>query len=707
MARIELELNGLNCASCAGKIEKLTQEIDGVTTANLDFINKKIKVEIDNENNKEKIKDTIVKIVDRLEPDVKVLDLSISKDDHNHTHGHSHEHGNVDTNDLIRILLALVLFIVPPIFKLEGSTRLAIYLVSYFIVGYDVIIRAGKNIANRTPFDENFLMTLATIGAFIIGEYPEGVAVMLFYQVGELFQDMAVNHSRKSIKALTDIMPDYANLERENEIVGVNPGEVNIGDFIIIKPGEKVPLDGVVIEGESSLDTSNITGESVPRSVKVGDNIFSGAINNQGLLRVKVEKEFEESTVSKILDLVENASSKKAPTEKFITKFARYYTPAVVFIALGIGIIPTLFFGEDLSEWAYRAFVFLVISCPCALVISIPLGFFGGIGAASKQGVLIKGGNYLEALNDVNTLVFDKTGTITKGVFKVTDIKAYADYTNDEILELAAYGENYSNHPIALSILSEYHKEIHKEYIKDYEEIPGKGISVNIDNVSLLLGNKDLLEENNISVVEQDSIGTVVYIAKEGKHIGTIIVSDEIKDNIRDDISKLKDIGIKETIMLSGDNNKTANKVGDIVGIDKVYGNLLPQDKVHRFEEILKRNHGNKKVAFVGDGVNDAPVLARADVGIAMGGLGSDAAIEASDIVILTDEISKISTGIKIAKKTKRIVTQNIILAIGLKLVVLGLGAFGLASMWQAVFADVGVSIIAILNSIRVLKVEE
>lgn len=704
MTRIELGLNGLNCASCAGKIEKQTQELEGVSSASLDFVNKKIKVDIDSEKNIYKIKESIVRIVNKLEPDVEVMDLSINKNNHEHHHDNSHNNGKFEIIDLIRIILALFLFIIPPIFSFEGNQKFVTYLISYFIVGYDVIIRAIKNIANRSPFDENFLMTLATLGAFIIGEYPEGVAVMLFYQVGELFQDMAVNHSRNSIKALTNIMPDYVNLERDNEIVVANPDEVHIGDYIIIKPGEKVPLDGLVVEGESSLDTSNITGESVPRRVKVGDQIFSGAINNQGLLRVKVEKEFGESTISKILDLVENATSKKAPTEKFITKFARYYTPAVVFIALGIGLIPTLFFGADLNEWAYRSFVFLVISCPCALVISIPLGFFGGIGAASKQGILIKGGNYLEALNDVDTLVFDKTGTITKGVFKVTNIKAYEDYTEEEILELGAYGESFSNHPIAQSILNKYRKEIQKEFVENYVEIPGKGISVNIDNANILLGNKSLLEENNITVTEENSIGTLVYIAKGYKHIGTIIVSDEIKDNIENDISILKDIGIKETIMLSGDNYHIAKKVADIVGIDRVYGNLLSQDKVQKFEEILNRNRSNKKVAFVGDGVNDAPVLARADLGIAMGGLGSDAAIEASDMVILTDEISKISTGIKIAKKTKKIVTQNIVLAIGLKLVVLALGAAGHASMWQAVFADVGVSIIAILNSIRVLK---
>ncbi|MFY9214272.1 MAG: heavy metal translocating P-type ATPase [Tissierellaceae bacterium] len=703
MTIIELELRGLDCASCAGKIEDRTAKLEGVKTASLDFVNKKIKVDIENELDRDRIKDSIIKLVNKFEPGVEVLDLSIK--DMDSSHDHSHEHGNFDTYELIRIVSSLILFIIPPLLKLQGGIRLSTYLLAYFIVGYDVLIRAGKNLVNRTPFDENFLMTLATIGAFIIGEYPEGVAVMLFYQVGELFQGMAVNRSRKSIKALTDIMPDYANLEKDNEIVVVDPTEVRIGDYIIIKPGEKVPLDGLVVEGESSLDTSNITGESVPRSIGVGNQIISGVINNQGLLKVKVEKEFGESTVTKILDLVENASSRKAPTEQFISKFARYYTPAVVFIALGIGILPTLFFNGELTDWAYRAFVFLVISCPCALVISIPLGFFGGIGAASKEGILVKGGNFLEALNYVDRVVFDKTGTLTKGVFKVTKVKAYDGYSEDEVLELAAYGESYSNHPIALSILDEYGRDIRKEYIVDYREIPGKGISVNIDEADILLGNKGLLIDNNIDFVEEESIGTVVYVAREGRHVGTIIVSDEIKASVRDDLSSLKDLGVQETIMLSGDNGSTARKVGDLIGIDKVHGDLLPQDKVLKLEEILSESSG-KKVAFVGDGVNDAPVLARADVGIAMGGLGSDAAIEAADIVILTDEISKIATGIKIAKKTKRIVSQNIVIALGIKLMVLGLGAAGLASMWQAVFADVGVSLIAILNSIRVLKVE-
>lgn len=703
MKQIELELNGLNCAGCAGKIEKLSREIDGVDTANLDFVSKKLKININKDDKATTITNEIKKIINKLEPDVLVIDKT---EDHDHDDcGHDHHHGEINKQEIIKLIIGGILFVIPLLFKLEGTLRLSLYLIAYLVVGYKVIIRAVKNIMAGIPFDENFLMTVATIGAFAIGEYPEGVAVMLFYQVGEMFQGMAVNHSRRSISALLDIRPDYANLEKNNEIIVVSPTDVQIGDYIIVRPGEKVPLDGIVVEGESSLDTSNITGESVPRTVAKGDNVLSGVVNNHGLLKIKVSKTFGESTVSKILDLVENASSKKAPTENFITKFAKYYTPVVVFVALAIAIFPPLFMGEELRVWAYKACVFLVISCPCALVISIPLGFFGGIGGASKSGILVKGGNYLEALNDVTTIVFDKTGTITKGTFKVTDIINHGDYTKEEVLELAAYGESFSNHPIGKSILESYGKEVNKEYIKSYKEIPGKGIEVTIDKMEVILGNKTLFDEHNIEVNETDSIGTVVYIGKESTHIGTIIVSDELKDNVIEDIKKLKSLGIKKTVMLSGDNENTANKVGNLVGLDKVYGNLLPQDKVSIFEDILNKNKG--KVIFVGDGVNDAPVLARADIGIAMGGLGSDAAIEASDIVIMTDEISKIATGIKIAKKTKKIVTQNIVLALGLKFLILILGVMGLATMWEAVFADVGVSIIAILNSIRALKVEE
>lgn len=708
MKEIILELDGLNCAGCAAKIEKLTNDINGVDNANLDFVSKKLKVNVKEEEQAQNVTNEIKTIVKKLEPEVVVIEKDHEHEhEHGHSHSHDHDHGDISKKDVIRLILGGILFIMPWLLKLEGNLKLSVYLIAYIVVGAEIVVRAIRNLFAGQPFDENFLMTVATMGAFAIGEYPEGVAVMLFYQVGELFQGLAVNHSRKSISSLLDIRPDSANLEKDGEIIVVNPKDVHVGDYIIIKPGEKIPLDGVIIDGKSSVDTSNITGESVPKNLSIGDNILSGCVNNEGLLKVKVGKEYGESTVSKILDLVENASSKKAPTENFITKFARYYTPVVVFTALAIGILPPLFLGYDIRDWAYRAFVFLVISCPCALVISVPLGFFGGIGGASKTGILIKGGNYLEGLNDVDTIVFDKTGTITKGTFKVTNIDSYNGLTKEEVLGLAAYGEAYSNHPIGQSIVEAYGKEIDKERIKNYKEISGKGIEVEIDGNKVFIGNKRLFEDNNISIEEKDSIGTVAYIGRDNIHIGTIVVSDEIKENIAKDIKHMKKQGIKKTIMLSGDNEDTARKVGELVGIDKVYGNLLPQDKVNIFEEIISENKGAGKVAFVGDGVNDAPVLARADIGIAMGGLGSDAAIEASDIVIMTDEIGKIATGINIAKNTKKIVTQNIVFALGIKLIVLTLGALGKATMWEAVFADVGVSIIAILNSIRALKVEE
>ena len=523
MQKIVLELEGLNCASCAGKIEKLSGEVEGVESTNLDFITKKLKLEIAEKSDKKEIINKIKSIINRLEPDVVVRDSSIESkitDDKDLEESKRKEYFNI-----WRIIISGILFLSAYIFKLEASSRFLIFLASYIIIGYKVIIIAFKNILAGVPFDENFLMTVATVGAFIIGEYPEGVAVMLFYNIGELFQDKAVNHSRNSIKALMDIRPDSANLVLKDESIKVvSPLEVHIGDYVLIKPGEKVPLDGLVVEGESTIDTSNITGESVPRKIKVGEDIISGVVNNHGLLKVKVSKEFGESTISKILDLVENASSKKAKTENFITKFAKYYTPIVVFIALAIGVVPSLIGVGQPREWAYRAFVFLVISCPCALVISIPLGFFGGIGAASKNGILIKGGNYLEALNDVDTLVFDKTGTITKGTFKVTEIFSYDGYSKDEILEIASLGESFSNHPIAKSILEYYQGPVDKSRIENYKEISGGGISVDIDGENISLGNKRLLEKENIEVITSETIGTIIYIAKDKKHIGTIIV---------------------------------------------------------------------------------------------------------------------------------------------------------------------------------------
>lgn len=703
MAKKEFILEGLNCANCANKIEKKTRDINGVDSATMDFISKKLKVQIKSDNNSDKISNEIKTIVNELEPHVRVIE----KESLSHSHEHDHSHGNVEKSQVAKIILAVILYLIPIILKLEGSSRFILFFVSYIVVGGEILLRAARNISKGQIFDENFLMALATIGAFAIGEYPEGVAVMLFYQIGELFQDMAVGHSRKSIKSLLDIRPDYANLKEGESIRKVEPAEVKVGDYIIVKPGEKIPLDGIVIEGNSTVDTSNITGENVPRSISSGDSVLSGFVNNQGLLTIEVSKEFGESTVSKILDLVENASGKKAPTENFITVFARYYTPIVVISALVIAFIPPLLFNLSLSDWIYRALIFLVISCPCALVISIPLGFFGGIGGASKTGILIKGGNYLEALNQVDTIVMDKTGTLTKGVFKVAEIEAVEDFTEDEVLEYAAFGEAFSNHPIGKSIIEAYGKDIDNKSIENYKEISGKGIKAEINGDEIIVGNKRIFEDEGISVEDKKSFGTIVYVSKNNKYIGNIIISDEIKEDAKETISQFKELGIKETIMLSGDNKLVANEVGKSLGIDGVYGELLPQDKVSILEKIMDEKGREGKVAFVGDGVNDAPVLARADVGIAMGGLGSDAAIEAADIVIMTDEPKKISTGIKISKRTKKIVTQNIIFALGVKLIVLILGAFGVATMWEAVFADVGVSIIAILNSMRALKVEK
>lgn len=714
MSSIELILEGLDCASCASKIEEKAKKIRYVRESKIDFINKKLNLIIVDDASKEEIICNIKLMVKKLEPHVNVLEKEKSMTS-NHEEGYKHSHSDesrhghghsLDKKSLRKIFLSLVIFSLPLLLGLEGQSRFFIYLISYTIVGHEVVYRAVKNLINLSPFDENFLMTLATLGAFAIGEYPEAVAVMVFYQVGELFQSMAVNYSRRSIKDLIDIKAQYANLEYHKKIFKLDPKKLNINDIIVIKAGEKVPVDSIIIEGSSSLDTSNITGESLPRQVKEGDEILSGSVNKQGLIRARVQKKYEDSTVAKILNLVENSASKKAKMENFISKFARYYTPIVVLVALLIFIIPSFFFGGDYSEWIYRSFVFLVISCPCALVISIPLGFFGGIGASSKIGVLIKGGNYLEALNQVDTIVFDKTGTITKGVFKVTDILDYNNYKKKEIIKYAAYGESFSNHPIGRAIVKGYDGEIDTELIRAYREIPGKGIEFELEGKKLYVGSKRLLEENNIRVSDSKARGSLVYVASDSEHMGTIIVADEIKENTRETIAQLRRQGIRETIILSGDKGESVEKIRDSAGIDRAYGDLLPQDKVKIFEDIIAKKKNKKKVVFVGDGVNDAPVLARADIGISMGSMGSDAAIEASDIVIMTDDISKISSSLKIAKFTRRVVSQNIVLALGVKALVLVIGALGMATMWQAVFADVGVSLLAIFNSIRILKVK-
>lgn len=605
-----------------------------------------------------------------------------------------------------KIVISFVLFLIAFIFKFETTLiNNILFILSYLIVGFEIVKKAFRNIIKGKVFDENFLMTVATIGAFFVGEFEEAVAVMLFYQVGELFQSYAVDKSRKSISSLMDIRPDYAFVIKNGKEEKIDPDDVKIGDIILVKPGEKIPLDGIIVDGKSFLDTKALTGESLPREVNVNDEVLSGSINLNSVVKIKVEKEFEESTVSKILDLVENASSKKSKSENFISKFAKYYTPTVVIIAVILAIVPPFFTGMNFSEWIYRALSFLVVSCPCALVISIPLSFFGGIGGASKLGILIKGSNYLEALAKTEVVVFDKTGTLTKGVFAVKNIENFNNFTKDQILKYAAYSENYSNHPIALSIKKEYGEEIVKEKIEKVEEIAGHGILSIVDGKTILVGNDKLLNENNVEYTKTDEIGTIVYVAVDNVYAGFIVVSDVIKEDSKIAIENLKKLNISKTVMLTGDKKQVGEYVAKELGIDEVHTELLPDEKVYKVEQLLKDKTDSGKLVFVGDGINDAPVLAMADIGISMGGIGSDAAIEASDVVLMTDEPSKISYAIKISKKTLKIVKENIIFAIFVKILVLVLTAFGISTMWEAVFADVGVSVIAILNALRMLRV--
>ena len=606
-----------------------------------------------------------------------------------------------------KIIISLILFLIAMIINFDNELiNKCIFIIAYIIVGLEIVRKALRNIFRGKVFDENFLMTVATVGAFGIGEFPEAVAVMLFYQVGELFQSYAVDKSRKSIASLMDIRPDYANIEKDGKVLKVDPDDVKIGDIIIIKPGEKVPLDGIVIEGNTSIDTKALTGESLPREVVPGDEILSGSINISGLVKVKVSKEYGESTVSKILDLVENASSKKSKSENFITKFAKYYTPIVVIIAVLLVVVPVAFFGGEFSDWIYRALSFLVVSCPCALVISIPLSFFGGIGGASKMGILIKGSNYLEAIASTEIIVFDKTGTLTEGIFEVQKVNA-KDIDENDLIETAAYAECYSNHPISISVKRAYGKQIDKSKIKSTEELSGRGIVAIINGKNVLVGNEKLLNENNIEFEKNNDIGTILYVAIDKKYVGNIVIADKIKEDAKDSIMSLKKSNIKQAVMLTGDRKAVGENVAGILGIDKVYTELLPDGKVEKVEELLKEKSEKGKLAFVGDGINDAPVLALADIGIAMGGLGADSAIEAADIVLMTDEPSKIVDTIKLSKKTMKIVKENIIFAISIKVLVLILSAIGISTMWEAVFADVGVSIIAILNALRVLNVKK
>ena len=691
---LQLTLEGLNCANCARKIEEKVGKMEGVKESNLNFTTTTLNVKLERKVKEEHAINEIKKIVEALEPHVKVEKKVSGKT--------NVQRAKFEVKPTL--IIGTILYLIAVIGDFKGALALILFVASYLLIGGKVVLTAIKNIARGQLFDENFLMTVATIGAFSISEYPEAVAVMLFYEIGETIQGYAVNKSRSSISSLMDIRADYANIIIDGKEKKVSPETVKVEDVILVKPGEKVPLDGVVIEGESFIDTSVLTGESVPRKIVPNDEILSGGINTSGLLKVKVTKKFGESTVSRILEMVENAASKKADTEKFITKFAKVYTPIVVVLAILIAVIPSIFIKDALfSTWLYRALVFLVVSCPCALVVSVPLGFFAGIGGASKKGVLVKGSNYLELLKDLETVVFDKTGTLTEGVFSVTEINTNG-IDKEKLIEVAAMAESFSNHPIAISIIKEYGKEIDKEVIKEYKEILGRGIKALINNEEVLVGNSKLMNEFNILYNEVDSIGTVVYCAINGEFKGSIVISDKIKENAAEALVNLKKAGVKKTVMLTGDNKKTAYKVGKKINIDEIHSELLPLDKVREVEELLKRSNKNGKLAFVGDGVNDAPVLARADIGIAMGGIGSDAAIEAADIVLMKDDINALVDAINISKKTNKILWQNIVFALGIKILVMVLGTFGIANMWTAVFADVGVTIIAIINSTRCFR---
>lgn len=702
--QMEFTLEGLDCPDCAAKIEAGASSLDGVFSASCSPITSSLILQTANQN-AETLTKEIEKIVHRYEPEVKVV-----LKEKNAPPKPGRETAREARNQIIQLALGAALFLFALVFGYFNKNApyfvLGLYIASYLILGWKVLFTALRKIFSGSFFDENFLMSVATIGAFAIGEYPEGVAVMLFYLVGEFFQGLAVRKSKKSITDLMDIRPDYANLMQNGQIFRVSPETINIGDAILVKPGEKIPLDGKVAEGESLLDTKALTGESVPRKARAGDDVISGCININGVLTVIVTKTFGESTVSKIIELVENAATKKAPTENFITSFSKYYTPVVVVVALLLAVIPPLAFGELWAEWIRRALVFLVISCPCALVVSIPLGFFGGIGGASRKGVLIKGSNYLEALNRLEIVVFDKTGTLTEGVFEVTAVYIRQPVTREKLLKYAACAEVFSNHPIALSILKEYGGEVDKSRLGGYTEIAGHGISVTANGEKILVGNDKLMRKENIEFSEVTDTGTKVYVAAGGVYAGCILISDKIKPDSRLAVSSLKKLGVKKTVMLTGDDKSIAEAVGEEIGIDEVYAGLLPQQKVEIVEALNGQKRPNGKLAFVGDGINDAPVLARSDVGIAMGGLGSDAAIEAADVVLMTDEPSKLISAVSIARKTKRIVWQNIIFALSVKAVFLILGAWGISGMWEAVFADVGVSLLAILNSLRAMRVK-
>ena len=691
------KIKNIDCATCAANIEETLKNSKSVRDVSINMATQIIYIDTDNI---EKVKS----IIKKVEPDVEIIDNKTGQKDDDKLS---------EKKELIKIGIVLTVLLIGIFFKEQlhdtpySIAEYVVFITVYLISGWKVLLSAGKNIMRGKVFDENFLMSIATLGAFAIHEMPEAVAVMVFYNIGEFFQDLAVNRSRRSIKSLLEIRPDSANVFVNGAVKEISPDEVNIGDKILIKPGEKIPLDGEVLEGKSMLDTSALTGESVPRSVNEGENVMAGMINKSGTLTVKVTKLFGESSLSKILDLVENATSKKAKTEKFITKFARYYTPVVVFGALLVAILPPLLVeGQLFSVWIYRALIMLVVSCPCALVISIPLGYFGGIGGASRKGILIKGSNFLDALTEIKKVVFDKTGTLTKGEFKVTEIVPKNSYNKNEVLMFAAYVEANSNHPIAQSIREAYNKDIEQQKIGNVTEIAGYGVEANIEGKIVIAGNDKLLHKKNITHDQCEIEGTVVHVAVNNKYAGYIVISDSIKEDSKSAIKELKKLGVKKTVMLTGDNAYAAQTIAQKLNIDKVYAELLPEDKVNLIEEFILSSGKNNKVAFVGDGINDAPVLARADVGIAMGALGSDAAVETADVVLMNDTLSSVPAAIRIAKKTRRIVWQNILFALGVKLLFIILAAFGLATMWEAVFGDMGVALIAILNATRVLKMK-
>ena len=686
----EFILEGLNCPNCGAKIETDAGKLAGVQRSSLNLMQQTLTLELEQEQD---LFAQVEKIVHRYEPDVKVI---------RKTHEADHQHEEFDVKQMILRMAAGTIVFVAGLLA-GGVPGLLLLIAAYVILGYDVVLGAVRNIIKGHVFDENFLMSLSSIGAFFIGEYPEAVAVMLFYQVGEFFQDLAVHRSRKSISDLMDIRPETATVKRDGEFVTVSPETVKVGEWILVKPGQKIPLDGVVLMGEGMVDTRALTGESVPKSVHPMDEVLSGCINESGVLTIQVTKVYAESTVAKIIDLVENASSRKAPTENFITAFAKVYTPVVVILAALLAVIPPVLFAAPWTEWIRRAFVFLVVSCPCALVISIPLTFFGGIGAASRHGVLVKGSNFLEALNKVSTVVFDKTGTLTKGVFQVTKVLPADGVTEETVLQTAAQAEHFSNHPIAKSIRDAAGPQYGLQ-IQTFEEVPGHGILAKSGERVLLAGNPKLMERENIAFVPCKTAGTKVYVAENGNYLGCILISDALKADSKAAITQLKAMGVEQTVMLTGDDQQIGQAVAAELGMDACYAQLLPGDKVEILEKLDAQKRNGSKLVFVGDGINDAPVLARADIGIAMGGLGSDAAIEAADVVLMTDELTKLTEAIRVAKETRRIVVQNIVFALGVKGIFLVLGALGMVGMWIAVFGDVGVALLAVLNAMRILK---